>query len=630
MLEVIDYTPEVNSMRDLFFLNAAKHCTPQEMEYIKKAYDIAFKAHSVQKRKSGEPYIIHPISVARIVSEEMSLGASPIIAALLHDVVEDTELTNDFIKENFGDDVAFLVKAVTKEKKCKYEMSQQLDNFKQMLDSINYDIRALLIKLADRLHNMRTLESMRADKQMKIACETDYFYAPLANRLSLYDVKSELENLSLKYRSPQEYARIEKKIKSYMASSESHIATFLSPIKSVFEKSDIKARMIPKVRSVYALWRKMQISGVTFKQLEHLFIINVIYEDNINSHRSEKNQALDIYSIITDLYKERPSSLVNYIDSPKENGYQGLHCQVMGDNGNWIELHISSERMAQNACLGCITDRDSGVENWVEKFKSVLKDIAGSGKDSGYLENIVSTLYNDDIVVFTPQGKNILLPKGASAIDFAYEIHTNVGNTAKACRVNGRLLPMQTVLKRGDRVEIITSDDSRPKSEWMAYVKSYKARKCLNNALKKIKYEKPEYPYKYCPICQPLPGDEVIGFKISDNDIMVHKRNCIRAISLSAQAGESIVNVIMAASPNTTYLSRINIAAVDRDGLLHDLVEIISKLLKLSIVSLNTETKDEIVHCSVCFLVHTADELRAIISQLENVDGVEEVKRIDV
>jgi Guanosine polyphosphate pyrophosphohydrolases/synthetases len=272
MLEVIDYTSEVNTLRDLLFKNAETHCTPTEMESIKKAYDIAYKAHSVQKRKSGEPYIIHPISVARIVSEELSLGASPIIAALLHDVVEDTDLTNDFIKENFGNDVAFLVKAVTKEKKHKYEMSQQLDNFKQMLDSINYDIRALLIKLADRLHNMRTLESMRADKQMKIACETDYFYAPLANRLSLYDVKSELENLSLRYRSPQEYARIEKKIKNYMASSGSHITKFITPINSAFEKAGIKARIVPKVRSVYALWRKMQLSGVTFKQLEHLLL----------------------------------------------------------------------------------------------------------------------------------------------------------------------------------------------------------------------------------------------------------------------------------------------------------------------------------------------------------------------
>ncbi|MEG1617496.1 MAG: HD domain-containing protein [Bacteroidales bacterium] len=625
-----DYQLKINELKNLFFQNASLNCSAAEMMKIEEAYELAYEAHASQKRQTGEPYIIHPISVARIVSEELCLGAHPIMAALLHDVVEDTSFTLDDIRIRFGEDVAFLVQVVTKEKKRQYEISQQQDNFKKMLDSFHYDIRALLIKLADRLHNMRTLDSMRADKQMKIACETDYFYAPLANRLGLYEVKSELENLSLRYRSPREYARIEKKIRSYLSISAANIDSFISPIQHILEKNGIKATVKPKVRSVYALWRKMQLSKMTFKQLEHLYIVNIVFERDPEHFISEKNQALAIYSFVTDLYKERPSSLVNYIDSPKENGYQGLHCQVMCDNGSWVEIHISSDRMARNAMLGCIVERSAGLDQWVSKFKAILKDLAETGREGGFLESIVSTLYNDDIVVFTPRGKNILLPKGSSAIDFAYEIHTRIGNTAKAARINGKLSPMKSVLRRGDRVEILTDSTIMPTKEWLGCIKSYKAKKCVASALRKINGEKTAIPYTMCRHCQPLPGDEVVGFKQADGEIMVHKRNCIRAISRSAQEGESIVSVSLPVCEMNKYLSQIQITALDRVGLLQELLDVISMRLKLGIVDLRTNMEDEIVNCNVRFRVHSADELLTIMTDLEKIEGVEEVWRGEI
>lgn len=626
-------TPEegkrmVDEMHAELMERAAELLPKTDLPRVEAAYQLAAKAHASQIRKSGIPYITHPISVARTALVELNLGTNSIMAALLHDVVEDTDYTIEDIRNAFGEDVAFLVDVLTKKESAEYKVSKQIDNFKQMLDSINYDIRALLIKLSDRLHNMRTLGSMRTDKQMKIASETDYFYAPLANRLGLYEIKSELENLSLKFRSPQEYDRIEKKIISYMKIHDQDIKDFIAPIQEALEEEGIKAKVYARSRSVYALWKKMQDSGQTFKELEHVHLINIIFPHNSDRYSSEKNECLAIYSIITDLYKERPYSMINYIDQPKENGYQALHTQVMTHMGGWAEIHIATETMHRNSQLGCVVDRTESIEGWVQKFRSVLRDIAQSGSEGGFMESVVSSFYNDDIIAFTPKGNSIVLPKGSSVLDMAYEIHTNIGNHAKFARINGRLCSIFTILNRGDRVEVGTDPMTLPEPHWLDHVTTYKARRAVNVSLSKNGVSTEEFPYELCDECNPLPGDEITGFKTKDGRIIVHKRNCPSAISRSAKEGDLLVAVDLPILPNRTYPTNIVINSVDRDGLLLDLVNVISNDLHLSIDALNTETVDYIVTTKVRMQVPSAFELSEAMRIIEQVKGVEEVRTV--
>lgn len=618
----------VDEMHAELMARAAELLPEEDLPRVEAAYQFAKKAHAPQLRKSGIPYITHPISVARTALVELGLGTVSVMTALLHDVVEDTEYTIEDIKEAFGEDVAFLVGVLTKKEAEEYKVSKQIDNFKQMLDSINYDIRALLIKLSDRLHNMRTLGSMRTDKQMKIASETDYFYAPLANRLGLYEIKSELENLSLKFRSPQEYERIDKKISSYMRLHERDIEEFLNPIRKALADEGIEANVYGRARSVYALWRKMKNSGLTFRELEHIHQVNVVFTYNPNRYKSEKNQCLAVYSIITDLYKERPYSFVNYIDQPKENGYQALHTQVMTRMGGWAEVHISTETMHRNTQFGCVLDRTESIDTWVQKFRTVLRDIAQSGVDSSFMESVVSSFYNDDVIVFTPKGNSVILPKGSTVLDLAYDIHTNIGNHAKYARINGKLKSIFTVLKRGDRVEVGTDLTSLPEAHWLEHVSTYKARRAVNVSLSKSGISADEFPYELCKDCDPLPGDEITGFKTKEGKIVVHKRNCPLAISRSAKEGDSIVNVDLPILPNRTYPTNIEINSIDRDGLLMDLVDVISNNLHLSIDSLYTETVDYIVTTKVRMQVPSAFELSEAMRIIEQVRGVEEVRAL--
>lgn len=626
-------TPEegrriVEEARQEFFDRVKERIPLSDIPRVEAAYELAAEAHSKQIRKSGIPYITHPIAVARIALVELGLGTNPIMAALLHDVVEDTEYTVEDIRQHFGEDVAFLVQVLTKNTDGNYKVSKQIDNFKHMLDSINYDIRALLIKLSDRMHNMRTLGSMRTDKQMKITSETDYFYAPLANRLGLYDIKSELENLSLKWRSPQEYARIDKKIHRYMEQHEQDIADFISPIQEVLDEEGIHAKITARPRSVYVLWSKMQNSGQTFKELEHVHITDIVFPFDEECGMSEKNQCLRVYSLLTDLYNERPYSLINFIDQPKENGYQALHVQVMTQMGQWAEVHICTETMMRNSQLGCVVDRTESVENWIQKFRGVLRDVAQSGMEGGFMESVISSFYNDDIIVFTPKGNSVVLPKGATVLDFAYEIHTNVGNHAKSARVNGKLCSIFTVLKRGDRIEIGHDDEQLPEAHWLKHVVTYKARRAINVALTKSGISVEEFPYELCDECHPLPGDEIMGFTQKDGTILVHKRNCKNAIALSAAQGDQIVDVQLPILPGRTYATEIEINSVDRNHLLIDLVDVISNQLHLSIDALHTVTTDYIVKTTVKMRVPSAFELSEAIRIIEQVPGIEEVRTI--
>ena len=618
----MEYKEIDNGVEDLL-ATLSRRLSTEDIGRIRAAYELAREAHKEQRRKSGEPYIIHPIAVARIVAEELRLGANPIIAAFLHDVVEDTPYTIEDIEERFGADVAFLVNVITKKKKQHYDSSKQIDNYKQMLDSIHYDIRALLIKLSDRLHNMRTLDSMRPDKQMKIAGETDYFYAPLAHRLGLYHIKRELENLSFRYRCPREYELIERLLAEEQAQKEQALAPFVQKIEEMLQRSGIYMGRTELIcRGPYNTWKKMHASGCDFKHVEGKFYIRIIYP---NTHDySEKDMSLKIYSMLTDTFKEKPASVANFIDSPKENGYQSFHVKLLTAHGTWEEVHISSERMVRKSQFGCVAESsESNITNWLEKFKLVLQDIAFHGKEVEYMEGVTSSFYNDDIMVFTPKGNCVILPTGATALDFAFEIHSELGAHAQYARVNGTLCSIKTVLKRGDCVEIGQSEKVVPKSDWLQHVSTYKAKSRLNSILNKQR----KLPYERCENCHPLPGDEVIGFKKEDGSIIVHRRDCKSAIRLASQHGDDIIPVNFEEDNDFLYPVKINIKAVDRYHLLIDIVECITNKLRLSLSHISTECVDEIVTCSATFSVHSSAELQEVISNISDIDGVDEVSQ---
>lgn len=606
------------------FSNLKQKMTSEDMERIVAAYMLAKEAHQGQMRKSGEPYIIHPIAVARIVAEEFELGANPIMAAFLHDVVEDTPYTLDDIKERFGEDVAFLVGVVTKQKKSEYNQSKQIDNYRQILASVQFDVRAILIKLADRLHNMRTLESMKPDKQMKIAGETDYFYAPLANRLGMYHVKTELENLSFRFRCPREYYFLENLMEKEKAACQSRIDAFLTKIESLLKENNIRARTEIRYRMPYSIWRKMNSVECDFQHVDGKHYVRIVYEAaNI---KEEKYISLKIYSVLTDYFKEKPGSVSNYINAPKENGYQSFHLKLLCENGNWEEIHISSERMVRNSRLGCAAERtESNLKAWLDKFKAVLEDVAYHS-EMDYMDGVTSSFYNDDIMVFTPAGRGIILPKGASAIDFAYEIHSKIGEKAVYARINGKLSSVKTELHRGDCVEIGTNEQSEPDKDWFDCVKTYKAKRYLRQFF----HNQPALEYNRCNCCHPLPGDEVIGFKDDSGRITLHTRNCSAAIRMASRQGDSIVAVNFESDNRFLYPVRIQIRGVDRYHMLSDVVGCIADKLQLSIDRLHTENRDRIVECYVDFKVHSREELDNVITLISGIDGVDEAYGVNI
>lgn len=618
-----NYDKMIQEKAQIVFMEMEKRVSAEDMARIRAAFELAREAHAEQRRKSGEPYIIHPIAVATIVAIELKLGANPVIAAFLHDVVEDTAYTIDDIRQRFGDDVAFLVSVVTKKSTGNYEISKQVDNYKQMLNSIHYDIRALLVKLADRMHNMRTLNSMRPDKQMKIAGETDFFYAPLANRLGLYNVKIELENLSFRYRCPHEYELIAGLIQKDKDSQQERLTAFTEKIREVLMQNGIDAQINIVYRAPYSIWRKMRKSGDDFSHIPFRHVVEVVF--TCSDEEQEKDMALHIYSRLTNVFNEKPCGIINYIDSPKENGYQSFHVQLLSNYGCWEEVHISSERMARASQLGVVAERsEDNVRRWIEKFRTVLKDLEFHQKEGDFIENVVTTFYNDDILVFTPNGKPVNLPKRATALDFAFEIHSHIGEHAHYARINGQLASIKTELHRGDIVEIGTNADITPKPDWMEHVLTYKAKGFLKRYF--AKQEKSNF--HFCSNCHPIPGEEVIGFKEADGTITVHKRNCPIAIGLASQKGDSIVSVDFKENPAALYPVAIQILAVDRYHLLSDMIDSITNELNLSIGSLTTNTVDCIVNCTITFSVHSFGELQTIISHIAAIDGVEEVKQV--
>lgn len=619
------YKKKIQADLDAIFTLMAQRVDEKQMNLLHEAYDFAAYAHKDQLRKSGEPYISHPVAVARIVAEELELGANPVMAAFQHDVVEDCPYSIDEIRERFGDDVAFLVGVVTKQKRAQYDQSKQVDNFRQMLSSVQFDVRAILVKLADRLHNMRTLSSMRPDKQMKIASETDYFYAPLANRLGLYNVKTELENLSFRYRCPREYEQIEKQLAELQLSEKPDVDVFIAKTKEILEANGIDARIELRMRSPYSIWRKMQSKCCDFEHIDSKHYLRIIYK--ADGLQEEKKQSLHIYAVLSDCFKERPCSVVNYINAPKENGYQSFHVKFLNPKGQWEEVHISSERMIRNNRLGCTAERtEENLKAWLEKFRAVLKDIAYHTNEMDYMDGVTASFYHDNIMAFTPKGKCIVLPKYATALDFAFEIHTEVGLHAVYARINGKLSSVKTVLHRGDCVEIGTAEDAVPKADWQNHVLTYKAKRSLGSFFT----DRPKMEYKRCSCCHPLPGDEVVGFKNTEGQITLHKRNCLTAIRQASKQGDTIVAVDFKENELFLFPVRVCIRGIDRHHLLSDVVACITEQQNLSISELHTVTQDRIVETTVDFEVHSSNELKQAIENIRKIKNVDEVARIDI
>lgn len=601
----------------------ARTASPKDMDRLREAFALAREAHAPQRRKGGEPYILHPIAVAGIIAEDLNLGVNPVIAGFLHDVVEDTDIPLSEIQARFGDDVAFLVGVVTKAKGGKHSKSKQVDNYRQMLDSVQYDIRALLVKLADRLHNMRTLSAMAPAKQMKIAGETDYFYAPLANRLGLFHIKTELENLSFRFRCPQEYNQLTGLIERDRVAQSERLNEFARQIGETLDRAGIRADVIVEYRAPYSIWRKMRKQNVDFDHLNHRHFTEIVFD--VPQGMTEKEMALRVYALLTSRFKELPGSVANYIDAPKENGYQSFHVKLLAHFGRWQEVHMSSRRMKRNSRLGCIAERsDRNIHRWIDRFRDVLKELSRSHlDDSSFIEKVVTTFYNDDIMTFTPEGRTVMLPQGSTVIDFAYEVGRLVGEKAKYARINGYLSSIKAPLRRGDVVEVFTADDVHPMSDWLEVAVSYKAK----NAIKNYINSQAVPLFRSCSHCHPIPGEEVVGFKGNDNRVSLHKRDCEIVIKLASQHGDRIRSINFLPD-ETLYPERIAVRAVDRYHLFIDLVDCITNKLHLNMQSINTTTADNIVTSTISFGVHSFDELQSIIRHISTIPGVDEVKRL--
>ena len=465
----------------------------KKVEIITKAFNFANQAHKGIKRRSGEPYIMHPIDVASIVCNEIGLGSTSICAALLHDVVEDTDYTVEDIENIFGPKIAQIVDGLTKISGGIFgdRASAQAENFKKLLLTMSNDIRVILIKIADRLHNMRTLGSMLPNKQYKIAGETLYIYAPLANRLGLYKIKTELENLSFKYEHPEEYAEIEEKLNATAAERDKVFNDFTAPIRTQLDKMGLKYRILARVKSIYSIWNKMQTKHVPFEEIYDLLAVRIIFEPR--NEEEELNDCFDIYVSISKIYKPHPDRLRDWVSHPKANGYQALHVTLMGNNGQWIEVQIRSERMNDVAEQGFAAhwkykegggSEDEGeLEKWLRTIKEILDDPQPDAID--FLDTIKLNLFASEIFVFTPKGELKTMPQNSTALDFAFSLHTDIGSHCIGAKVNHKLVPLSHKLQSGDQVEILTSKSQRVQPQWEVFATTARARAKIAAILRK-------------------------------------------------------------------------------------------------------------------------------------------------
>lgn len=485
---------------------ARKRCNSKyELEQIQKAFEFANEAHKGVRRRSGEPYILHPIAVAKIVVSNIGLGYKSIIAALLHDVIEDTHYTVDDLKSLFGEKVATLVDGLTKiktvldnEDKAE-QKSMQAENFKRILLTLNDDVRVVLIKLADRLHNCRTIEFMPEHKRDKILSETMFIFIPLAHRLGLYSIKSEMEDIWLRYKEPEAFNDITEKINRNISDKDKEIDEFMAPIDVALKKAGFRFEIKKRVKTPYSIWKKMVNKGVSFDQIYDLYAVRIIFEPDPESKETERDQCYHVFSIITSLYHYKADRMRDWVNAPKSNGYEALHCTLMSNYGIWVEVQIRSRRMNEIAEKGIAAhwaykkdgfagEGQSEMDKWITKVKEILMNPSLNALE--LLDLIHNDLIQSEIFVFTPKGEQRSIEKGATALDFAYAIHSQIGNKAIAAKANLRLVPLSYVLKTGDQIEIITAENNKPKREWLRFVKTSRARRTI---LDQIKSERQTY-----------------------------------------------------------------------------------------------------------------------------------------
>lgn len=710
--------------------------TEEDYERIRRAFYFANEAHKGVKRHSGEPYITHPLAVARIVVVEIGLGVKSVMAALLHDVVEDTDYTVEDIEHRFGAKVASMVDGLTKlEGAFAQDISKQAENFKKMLLTLSDDIRVCLIKIADRLHNMRTLGSMPKHKQMKIASETIYLFAPLAHRLGLYTIKTEFEDLSLKYRFPDEYNQIKQKLADTEPQRLQFIEKFTPPIIEKLKENDIEFEISGRVKSVYSIWKKMKRKQVSFEEIYDLFAIRIVFKPS--PLIPEKSQCWHVYSLVTDIYKPKPDRIRDWVNIPKANGYEALHCTVMGPEGVWAEVQIRSQRMDEIAERGFAAHwkykmdgkeegtNDQELDRWLAQLREALNSPSEDAVE--FIDNFKMNLQVSEIVVFTPTGEAKTMPKGATVLDFAYEIHSKIGNHAIGAKVNYKISPLFVEIHTGDQIEILTSQNAHPQVEWLEHITTAKARTHIKQYLKRegigdnnilkgqaifeaemkklgvplharvfrkvlpayhsankdefysklgagiirldgldkvlkqnaaskiIKYwslqavnpfrflssgddkkkkeeqgsDSADYQYVMAECCNPIPGDEVVGFKQDDGKVEVHKKNCHQAVKLSAQHGDKIVPVKWSSEKVMSYLAVMEVRGIDRVGILYDLAKIISGELNVNIRELHIHSHDGIFEGTVSLYVRSSEDLKVIMDKVHSVKGVEKVNRTE-
>ena len=659
--------------------SAVRRCAnQQEIDTVQKAFDFANEAHKGVRRRSGEPYIIHPIEVAKIVVNEIGLGCKSIVAALLHDVVEDTDYTVEDIRNLFGDKIATLVDGLTKiktvldnEDKSKVK-SIQAENFKRILLTLNDDVRVVLIKLADRLHNCRTIEYMPEHKRDKILGETMFIFIPLAHRLGLYGIKSEMEDIWLRYKEPQAFNEIKAKINRNANDKEKQIDDFVKEISQILDKMDIDYEIRKRVKSPYSIWHKMRTKNVTFEQVFDLYAVRIIFKPRTENVKAERSQCYAIYSAITNEYDYREDRFRDWIKQPKNNGYEALHSTVMSKSGIWVEVQIRSRRMNDIAEKGIaahwaykregiVSESESEMDKWIAKVQEILMN-----PDVNALE-LLDIIHNDltasEIFVFTPKGEQKSILKGATALDFAYMIHTHIGNKAIAAKVNLRLEPLSYVLRSGDQIEIITAQNENPKREWLDFLKTRKAinivkeyfdrldrknaaeaqanQKASSGSKWSLPFFKPKAKSEYiindrrntdnrfviATCCHPIPGDPVIGFLSPDGVVTVHKKSCQVANTLAATSGDSIVVPKWEADEMNAFPARISVTGIDRVGLLNEITKYVSVIMKVNLRRLVFESQDSIFSGEMDLMVHEKADLERLLKMLQKIDGIQKVIR---
>ena len=698
---------------------------PRELDVIRSAYEFANNAHRNVRRRSGEPYMLHPLAVAKIVVNDIGLGYKSIAAALLHDVVEDTEYTTEDIRSRFGDKIASLVDGLTKitgvlDKECRPQVldlseSLQAENMKRILLSLCDDARVVLIKMADRLHNCRTIQYMPENKRDKILSETKYIFIPLAHRLGLYSIKTEMENIWLKYKEPKAFEEISRRINLNVESNQKAIDDFIAPISGVLRRNDVDFTIKQRIKTPYSIWNKMVSKNIPFEQIYDLYAVRIVFNPSSDDIEAERKQAYMIYADILGLYKEKPGRHRDWIVSPKSNGYEALHSTMMSQAGIWIEVQIRSKRMDDIAEKGIAahwtykrngyaSENDSEMDKWMEKVTDMLdkQDV----NTLELLDIIHSDLVSTDIVVFTPKGEQRTVANGATALDFAYAIHTNIGLKAVAAKVNMKLAPLSHVLRPGDQVEIVTSGTAEPKPEQLQFLKTRKAKtivvdyfrkdkevfiadgkKLLESRLasvgiqdtneirkrfityfqvhdisevyfraglglltpsqfKMVVYDVIEdsskditdlvcavdgregLKYMMSACCNPIPGDDIVGFLLDGVTVHVHKKTCEQTEYLGSTFGKNTI-ALKWISEDRDFPVRITITGIDRIGLVSDITQFISHV-GVNMTRLQLGSKSGVFEGYIEMLVRDKEKLDKMIEGLCHIDGVQDVVRTNI